>query len=40
MSPKTLLTMTRHSTAELALKVYAKPRLAAIKETVQQMPDI
>src|SRR5262249_17522688 len=37
ISPKTLQTLTRHSTVELAMKVYAKAKRDQLKEAVRQI---
>jgi integrase/recombinase XerD len=39
ISPKTLLTLTRHSTLELTLTRYAKKRVQDVAAAVQQVPD-
>ncbi len=39
ISPKTVMTLTRHSTLHLALKVYAKAQTAAVKEAVAKLPE-
>lgn len=39
MDPKTLVTLTRHSSVELALKKYAKKQLERIKAAVQAIPE-
>jgi integrase len=38
ISPKALMTMARHSTAELTMKVYAKCRIQDLKAAVEQLP--
>jgi integrase len=40
ISPKTLMTVCRHSTAQLTLGVYAKARLADVRAVAEAIPDV